>query len=327
MLGKSKKKHAASKLKTKKRRRSLSITKYRGGASADTPKASTVLVTNPATTNPATTSPNKSSTLKTPEEIMQQIKDDRKIQLIPTEPPKETSTEEEGVLSEATNLTTNIATEVSDDSVHLAEGLTLNAIEKTSDLIGVDLANSEATRAKLDDIKETLSDPKTQEKVNEVVGQAAQVGALAVEASKPFLDPLIDTANEKGEEVLTKLGQTGVKVLLNTATEIPGVGVVIGSLRSISNVGEAIVATANAGSEVAIASADTINASSKNFDQLLAEKQHIETRTKSSIEKHEDPLKHAVPAKSVVPKGGGGTKRYKHNKKYGGKSKRVRFRL
>jgi hypothetical protein len=259
---------------------------------------------------------------------MQKIKDDRKIQLLPTEPPKETppAPEEDGVVSESANLTENIAQEVSDDTVHLAEGLTLNAIEKSSELIGVDLANSEATRAKLDDIKDTLNDPKTQEKVNEVVGQAAEVGALAVEAAKPFLDPLIDTANEKGEEILTKLGQTGVKVLLNTATEIPGVGVVIGSLRSISNVGEAIVATANAGSEVAIASSDTINASAKNFDQLLAEKQHIETRTQSSIEKHEDPLKHAVPAQSVVPNKGG-TKKYKYNKKYGGKSKRVRFRL
>jgi hypothetical protein len=283
------------KIKTKKRRQTRSK-KYRGGEA-----------------------------LKTPEEIIQEVKDERKIKATPE--PSVTTEQGDGVIEKSVDLTETVGERALTDTVNLAEGVTLNAIESTSALFGVDLTDANATNAKLDDIKATISDPKTQEKVQEVVGEAAKVGAVAVEASKPFLDPLIDTTVDKGGEVLSKMGKTGVKVLLNTATEIPGAGVIIGSIRSMSNIGEAVVASANATSEVVTSTADTVNAATKNFEQLIDEKQDIEKRTQSSVSKYEDPLKHAVPAKSAVPQQVGGTRKYNYKKKRGGKSKRVRFAL
>jgi hypothetical protein len=298
MFDKSKKNRMNKKIKTKKRRQTRSK-KYRGG-----------------------------QPLKTPEEIIQEVKDERKIQATPEETKPSVTTEQgDGVIEKSVDLTETVGERALTDTVNLAEGVTLNAIESTSALFGVDLTDADATNAKLDDIKATISDPKTQEKVQEVVGEAAKVGAVALEASKPFLDPLIDTTVDKGGEVLSKVGKTGVKVLLNTATEIPGAGVIIGTMRSMSNIGEAVVASANATSEVVTSTADTVNAATKNFEQLIDEKQDIEKRTQSSVSKYEDPLKHAVPETSAVPKQLGGTRKYNYKKKRGGKSKRVRFAL
>jgi hypothetical protein len=299
MFDKSKKKRLNKKIKTKKRRQNRS-NKYRGG---DAP-------------------------LKTPDEIMQEVKDERTMKTAPqATTPSDPAEEGDGVVYRSADLVENVGERIVSDSTNLAAGVTLNAIERTTALVGVDLTDADATNKKLDEIKANFNDPKTQEKVQEVVGEAAKVGVVAVDASKPFVNKFMATVADEGGEVLTKFGETGIKVLLNTATEIPGVGVVIGTVRSVSNIGEAVAATANATSEVVTASADTVNAATKNFDQLIDEKQDIEKRTQSSVSKYEDPLKHVVPEKSAVPPHIGGTRKYNHKKKRGGKSKRVRFEL
>ena len=212
------------------------------------------------------------------------------------------------------------------DTVNLTEGVALKAVENTSKLIGVDLANVEETKDKLDDIKDTISDPETQQKVADTVGAAAETAAVALKAAEPFLDPLIKTVANKTEKILSEVGVTVNKVLLNTATEIPGVGVVIGTVRSISNIGEAITAATNASSEIVTATSDAVNATAQNYEQIMKEKDNIENRTNYSMSKYEDPFKHSVPGKSKVPQIGG-TKRHNYKKKNNGKSKRVRFNL
>jgi methyl-accepting chemotaxis protein len=112
---------------------------------------------------------------------------------------------------------------------------------------------------------------------------AAEIGAIAIKAAEPFTKPLIDKTVEAGGEALSKMGEAGVKVILNTAEEIPVLGVAIGTIRSLSNIGEAIVSSVNAGSEVVSSASDTINASVKNFDRLIQEKQQIMNRTQASV--------------------------------------------
>ena len=230
------------------------------------------------------------------------------------------------VLRQSVELTKDIGVNVVKQSTELLEGVTVNTLEKAGDLVGVDLTNPEETQEKLAEIKSTLTDPKTQEKVKEIMGSAAELGGVAIEASKPFLDPLIETVNEKAGEILSKAGETGVKVLLNTAEEIPGVGIVLGTIRSASNIGEAIAATANASSEVVTTTSDTINAATKNFEQMMNEKENIVNRTRETIRKYEDPLKHATPGQSDVPKRGG-TKKKRRGLRFKRRSKRVTFSL
>jgi hypothetical protein len=100
---------------------------------------------------------------------------------------------------------------------------------------------------------------------------------------------VIDKTVEASGKALSKIGETGVKVLLNTAEEIPGVGIIFGTVRSLSNIGEAIVSSVNAGSEVITASSDMINATTKNYERLVEEKNQIAGRTNKSIEEFVKP--------------------------------------
>ena len=305
MIGKSKKKYKnyINKVKTKKRRRS--IRRFRGG---DENK-----VKEPNKSEESNKSEEK---LKTPEEIMKEVKEERQKEQQKTD----SNTNEEGLLGKTVDLTENIGAEVVDKSKDLVEGVTANAIDNTGKLVGVDLTDTEETNKKLDEIKATISDPETQEKTRELIGESAKLGAVAVEAAQPFLDPLVDTISDKSEKLLSKLGESSVKIMLNTAEEIPGVGVIIGTARSASNIGEAIAASANTGSELVTTTSDTINAATKNFKQIMDEKKNIEDRTNTSINEFENPVN--VP-ESKVPKRGGTKKMFTKNKG----TKRVRFKL
>uniref|UniRef100_A0A6C0LN02 Uncharacterized protein n=1 Tax=viral metagenome TaxID=1070528 RepID=A0A6C0LN02_9ZZZZ len=256
---------------------------------------------------------------KTPEEIMEEVIDERKNK------PVQNDTGD-GILKQSAELAKDLGANIAKRSITLIDGVALNTLEKSGDLLGVDLTNPEQTQQKLAEIKTNITDPKTQEKVKEILGSAAELGGVAIEATKPFLDPLIETVNEKSKEVLSKAGETGVKVLLNTAEEIPGVGVVLGTIRSASNIGEAITATANATSEVVTTTSDTINAASKNFEQMMKEKENVVNRTQESINKYEDPVKYKTPEPSEVPKRGG-TKKKRKGLRFKRKSKRVTFNL
>ena len=152
----------------------------------------------------------------------------------------------------------------------IAQGATINALNTLGEMAGLDLTDPNLVQ-------------NNRKKIQQMTKNAAEIGSIALEAAKPFTKPLIDQTVEAGSEALSKMGETGVKVVLNTAEEIPGVGVLIGSVRSLSNIGEAIVSSVNAGSEVISSASDSLNASLKNFNRLMEEKQQILNRTQSSV--------------------------------------------
>jgi hypothetical protein len=172
----------------------------------------------------------------------------------------------------------------------LAEGLTLKGVEQMGSLLGVNLSDSRNVNEKLGQIKMALSDPKNKEKIKEIVSEAAAVGAVAIEAASPFIQPLVNKSIAVGSEAMTKIGESAVKIALNTAEEIPVAGVVIGTVRSLSNVGEAMAAASSAASEVVTASSDTINAATKNFERLMKEKMNSVNRINDSLNKFQQPF-------------------------------------
>jgi hypothetical protein len=206
----------------------------------------------------------------------------------------------------------------------LAEGVTVNAIENTGALLGVDLSKPEETSEKLDDMTEALTSPENVEKMTEIVGEAAKVGAVALDAAEPFTDPLLKKSGEVLEKSGSIIGKAGVNILLNTAEEIPGVGVVLGTIRSVAKIGEAGLAVVDATSEVVTTSSDSVNAATQNFDDLMKEKGDVLKRTDDSVKEFEEPLKKPVPSTDKVPTGGTSKR---NTKKYKGKTKRVRFAL
>jgi len=177
-------------------------------------------------------------------------------------------------------------------SSNLVEGLGVKALEGISDSIGIDITDPNQVNQKLTDIKETITDPRNIEQLKDIVSNIAKIGAVGIEAAKPFLDPLIDTTVDKFKHAASEIGEAGVKIALNTAEEIPGVGVVIGTVRSLSNAGEAGLAAINAGNEVVKATSDSINAATKNFNRLIKEKSDLIERTQGSINNFMNPLKY-----------------------------------
>jgi hypothetical protein len=221
--------------------------------------------------------------------------------------------------------------------VALTEGVAVNTMEVMGDLVGVDVTNPAEIGKKLDNIKESISDPENQQKMTEIVGEAAKVAGIAVKASEPFIDPLIDVTAAKFEEVGSKLGTAAVKVGLNTLEEVPFYGVAVGLVRSVSTVSDAVMSSINASSQVVTTAADAINGAAKNFDVLLNEKNKVSGRTNDSVKKFENsnnvPIidsmgrKHGgekdIRMNSSLKKGG--THRYSKNKQIN--TKKVRFLL
>ena len=211
---------------------------------------------------------------------------------------------------------------VTDKIIELSEGLAIKTIDKTSEFFDVDLNDPEKFKERIEELKVLLNNPKNKELMREVVANFSQVGVLALDAARPFIDDLINEIFVKLKVVGNEFGEAGVKIALNTLEEIPGYGVIIGTIRSASNATEAVLASSNALSEVVTKTSDTINASVQNFDKLLKEKGDLINRTKESINKFSENMK-SMPATGATPVTGGSRK----HKKSKNKSKRVRFNL
>jgi hypothetical protein len=299
-------KNKTKKMRKPNRKRQTKKKKY-GGKSSDVVEKTAV--TKSVDEVPKAESEDKART----DAIMAKVKDDHKIELpnlVPAMPKvPDTDLGNSNILEKTSQL---------------AEGVTVNAITNTGELLGVDLSNPKETSEKLDDIKETLTSPENVEKMTEIVGEAAKVGAVALDAAEPFTDPLLKKSGEILEKSGSIVGKAGVNIVLNTAEEIPGVGVVIGTVRSLSKMGEAGLAVADATSEIATTSSDSVNAATQNFNDLMKEKEDVLKRTDDSVKEFEEPLKPPVPSTEKVPTGG--TSR-RNEKKYKGKTKRVRFAL
>jgi len=169
--------------------------------------------------------------------------------------------------------------------IELTEGLAMKTINRSAQFLNVNLNDSEQFKQSLEDLKVLLNDPRNIELMKEVVAEFAKVGIIALDAARPFIDKLLTDIFDKLKIIGSKWGETGVKVALNTLSEIPGYGIIVGSIRSVSNIGEAFFSTTNAASEVWTRTADNINAMTQNFDKLLQEKNELITRTGGSIKK------------------------------------------
>lgn len=187
------------------------------------------------------------------------------------------------------------------DSIALTEGAAVIALEGMGDLVGVDLEHPE----------------KTTEQLNTLVKNSAVIGAVALEAAEPFIQPMVDKTIDVASKSASKVGESGVKILLNTAEEIPGVGVVLGTARSLSNLGEAVLSMTDAAGQITTTVSDTMNASSRNFTNLLKQKGNISQRTNDSIQTFNESN---VSSSPVPTEGGEGKSKSKRSTR-----KKVRF--
>lgn len=201
--------------------------------------------------------------------------------------------------------------------VELYEGLAIKTIESTANFLNVDLNDSERFKQRLEELKNILNDPKNKALMRELIANFSQVGIVALEASSPFVDKLITEIIEKLNIIGTEFGKAGVKIALNTLGEIPGYGVIIGTIRSASNAAEAFLASSNAFSQVVTSVSDNANATVQTLNSKLKEKEDLVKRTTDSVDQFKSNLK-----SSAITGGYNKNKNKKNNI-----TKKVRFKL
>jgi hypothetical protein len=181
----------------------------------------------------------------------------------------------------------------------LSEGLALKTMDNTAEFFDVDLNDSDKFKQRLEELKIILNDPKNKKLMRELVANFAEIGIIALEASSPFIEKLIVEIFNKLTIMGNEFGKAGVKIGLNTMEEVPGYGVIIGTVRSASNAAEAVLASTNAASEIITISSDNMNAATQSFDKLLKEKKEVIDRTNKSIVDFSDNMK-SMPSQPQV---------------------------
>jgi hypothetical protein len=199
----------------------------------------------------------------------------------------------------------------------------MKIIDDTAQFLNINLNDSEQFNQRLEELKMVLNDPKNKELMKEIVANFAQVGIVALEAAEPFMNKLISDIFEKLTIMGNEFGEAGIKIGLNTLEEIPGYGIIIGTIRSVSNAAEAVIASSNTASEIMTIAADTTNASLQNFDKLLKEKGDLLARTTESINQFSENIKN-MPNNIPSAPPAGGSKKHKMGHS---KTKKVRFNL
>jgi len=140
------------------------------------------------------------------------------------------------------------------------------ATSSASKLLDVDLASKADVNGALKKELTILSDPQTRENIKKVVSEGAQTFAIGLNAAQPAINQLLKTTTDAIEKTGSKVGKAGVDIAMNTLEEIPGVGVVIGTIRSLDKAAQAAQSVADAGSEIITATGDTFNQVAKNIE-------------------------------------------------------------
>ncbi len=153
----------------------------------------------------------------------------------------------------------------------LLQKLFINATDQIANMANVDLKSPGAVEEKLNQIKLALINPQNKEKLKQIISELGKNGIIVLQAASPFLKELADKVIDIGTKTYSKIGESIVKIGLNTVEEIPFWGILVGTIRNISNAGEAISAGTNAFSEIVTNSSDAIKATILNYNRIAKE--------------------------------------------------------
>ena len=120
----------------------------------------------------------------------------------------------------------------------------------------------------LEDVNAKLNDPELVETVADTTEKISKTAATILEATKPAIKQVIGQTAEIAEESLSKVGASGVNILLDTADAIPGVGSVVGIVRAVD---KAVIA----GSSVLEAGLKATTVFSDAFTNTIDKIKHI----------------------------------------------------
>lgn len=123
----------------------------------------------------------------------------------------------------------------------------------------------------LNGILQTLKDPEMRQNIRNIVGEGATTLAIGLDASQPAIDKVFSSIVDAIEKSTEKIANASVSVFMNTAEEIPGIGIFIGTIRSLDTIVKTIQSLVNAGSEVIIANADAVSEITERIQQIKSQ--------------------------------------------------------
>ena len=197
------------------------------------------------------------------------------------------------------SIGTNNPESVKDYIVDTAKMFPLTS-EHLARKIGIDLLRPESAAHQISEVNKTLDNPDVREQLKEGVGVYSKVAAATLDSTKPVMDEVIDIYANTAQEIGDEMGETAVKVGLNTLQSIPGVGAAVGIVRDAGNIADAtynitqISDQSNSAVSQALSTTDSalkekllaIKDYEKKTTDLFDEKENIEDRTQKSINNH-----------------------------------------
>lgn len=180
-----------------------------------------------------------------PNDIMKTIQDRNQLNLFPS----------------VSNLPDQIST--------ISKAMTIKSAEEFGDLIGVNLSDKEEVNRYLQEFKEALINPENTKETLEIIGALAKKAGLYLDASKPFLTPLIDTTVDQGSVAIEKFINSLSTIIGNSIKEIPGVGLMFATVQGAEKIGEAGLAIVNASVDVVKKGAETVEATKLNLEKTM----------------------------------------------------------
>ena len=151
----------------------------------------------------------------------------------------------------------------------LVEGAAVKGLDMIGNSIGVDINNPQSISEKLDNIKESLSDPVNVEKTKEILGNAGKYIEVGIEAAMPVIEKTVDKILPVFTKESDKAVKAGLGTVVNLAEDVAGP--FIGIPRTLLSAAEAFNASVNAGSELVKGTAEAIQGTQENFNRIINE--------------------------------------------------------
>tara|TARA_B110000114_G_C15092953_1_gene399636 strand:+ start:2349 stop:3542 length:1194 start_codon:yes stop_codon:yes gene_type:complete len=153
--------------------------------------------------------------------------------------------------------------------VNVTKGIAVGSIELAGKFADVNFFDPYDLNNKLDKIIIVMTDEKTKENAKKLIKQYVDYGVILIEASSPFVNQMVAKGAVIAEESMSKVGESSVEVLFNTMIGIPGIGMILGGVKSMNKIGTLFLSVINANAEMMTLGANASNASLKNMKRLL----------------------------------------------------------
>ena len=172
----------------------------------------------------------------------------------------------------------------------------------------------------LEKTSEKLEDPQFQEDLKIAASNIADKASIVLDAADKPLNKLVDKSMEIGEKLGEKMASSAVKIGLDTAGMIPGIGEVIEGVRVADDIAKAGFAVADAGAQSIKMSADTVTETLNAIQEKINQAENVLDRTSGSVTDFVD-TDNIVKIPQAIQKGGNGrknnnSKKYKYTTRY-----------